>query len=285
MTKISILLFYRRLTERVSTRFQWMLNGVIAFVACCCIAGFITMLVGCRPIHAYWMQVDPVWLAENTGKFTCYDEAAYIVFIATISMITDFLVCILPMSLFLRLQMNWKRKLALVAIFGVGFFLCICGILRMAKIIETYFKSYDITWSATNVWVWTGIEAHCAVIIASFPALNHFFRSALKDSSISDRFKSLTHRRYGSRYGSGYNKTHSDTTERTDGEDTSDKQAIHVLREIHLEEYAREPKHGLDTGNHLQGMNVDKEATRKDRRAWLDEPASDDDSINQHRMK
>jgi hypothetical protein len=239
-TKISILLFYRRLTDRVSTRFQWILYGVIAFVACCCIAGFITMLVGCRPIHAYWMQVDPVWLAENTGKFTCYDEAAYIVFIATISMITDFLVCILPMSLFLRLQMYWKRKLALAAIFGVGFFLCICGILRMVKIIETYFKSYDITWSATTVWVWTGIEAHCAVIIASFPALNHFFRRALKDSSISDRLKSVTHQQYGSRYGSGYNKTHSDTTERPDGEDTSDKQAIHVLREIYLEEYARE---------------------------------------------
>jgi hypothetical protein len=96
-------------------------------------------------MEAYWMQVNPVWLAENQGKYACYDEAAYIVFIATVSMLTDFVVCILPMSLFLRLQMNWRRKLALAAIFGVGFFLCVCGILRMVKIIETYFKSYDIT--------------------------------------------------------------------------------------------------------------------------------------------
>ena len=155
----------------------------------------------------------------------------------------------------------------------------------MNNIIVTYFKSYDITWSAVTVWIWTGIEAHCAGIIASFPALNHFFRRALKDSSISDRFRSLTHRRYGSRYGSGYNKTQSHTTEHTHGEDASDKQAIHVTREIHLEEYAREPKYGFGSGEQRRGVNIDEEAMRKDRKAWLDEATSDEESIHRHRMK
>jgi hypothetical protein len=109
------------LTDRVSTKFQYILYGTIAFVLCCCVSGFITMLVGCRPLHAYWMQVNPMWLIENEGKFTCYDEGIYIVFIATVSMVTDFLVCILPMTLFFRLQMNWRRKLALALIFGIGF--------------------------------------------------------------------------------------------------------------------------------------------------------------------
>jgi hypothetical protein len=153
----------------------------------------------------------------------------------------------------------------------------------MVKIIETYYQSYDITWSAVTVWIWTGIEAHMAVIIASFPALNHFFRRALKDSSISDRFKSLTHRQYGSRYGSGYNKTQSSTTDQTRGEDASDKQAIHVTREIHLEEFAREPKQHLSGSGQRRGVNIDEEAMRKDRKAWLDEATSDDDSLHRHR--
>jgi hypothetical protein len=118
-----------------------------------------------------------------------------------------------------------------------------------------------------------------AVIIASFPALNHFFRLALKDSSISDRFKSLTHRQYGSRYGSGSNQTKSATTSHTHGEDASDKQVIHVTREIHLEEFARKPEHGLRLGDPRRGVNTDEEAKRKDRKAWVDEATSDDDSI------
>jgi hypothetical protein len=79
------------------------------------------MLVGCRPFNAYWLQVNPMWLAKNQGKFYCYDEATYIVVAATISMVTDFFVCVLPLSLFLRLKISNRQKLALAAIFGVGF--------------------------------------------------------------------------------------------------------------------------------------------------------------------
>lgn len=124
-TKISILLFYRRLTDRVSTRFQYILYGMIALVAGYSVGAFLTLLVGCRPIHAYWMQIDQLWLAENQGKFTCHNEAISTVLIATFSMVTDFIVCILPMSLFLSLRLNWRRKFALAAIFGIGF-LSVC---------------------------------------------------------------------------------------------------------------------------------------------------------------
>ena len=62
---------------------------------------------------------NPTWIAEN--KHTCYNEAHYIVFMATFSMVTDFVVCILPLSLFIKLHMHWRQKLALAAIFGAGF--------------------------------------------------------------------------------------------------------------------------------------------------------------------
>lgn len=155
----------------------------------------------------------------------------------------------------------------------------------MVKIVEAYFQSYDSTWSSVTIRIWTGIEAHVAVVIASFPALNHFFRRVLEDASISDRFKSLTHHRYGSRYGSGYNKTQSSTTDNTQGEDASDKQAIRVMREIHLEEFEREMKLGLSPGEQRRGVNIDEEAMRKDRRSWLDEATSDDDLLHRHRIE
>ena len=86
-----------------------------------CIAGLFVHFVGCRPFEAYWMQNNAEWLREHGDNFVCYNESVYIVFMATFSMVTDFLVCILPLTLFMRLHMHWRQKVALAAIFGVGF--------------------------------------------------------------------------------------------------------------------------------------------------------------------
>jgi hypothetical protein len=131
-----------------------------------------------------------------------------------------------------------------------------------------------------EVWIWTGIEAHFAVIIASLPALNHFFRKILKESSISDRFKSVTQgRRYGSRYGSGYNKTANSTLNHTEA---SDKAVIHVTQEIHLEESKRQSRRESKMSHKV---DIDEVAMKKDRRAWLDETSDDDDSLQRQAVK
>jgi hypothetical protein len=126
---------------------------------------------------------------------------------------------------------------------------------------------------------WSGIEAHFAVIIASLPALNHFFRKLFRDTNLSDRFKpSSLGRRYGSHYGSGYNKTSHRTT---DNMSTSDKAVIRVTQEVHLQEYSRDygysPK--MPSGARFDTVKAQKG------RAWLDESTSDDDSIRRHTTK
>ena len=124
------------------------------------------------------------------------------------------------------------------------------------------------------------IEAHMAVIIASLPALNHFFRKILKDTSISDRFKSVTTRgRYAPGYGSGYNKT-GNSTNADNRTDASDKAVIHVTQEIQLEESTRDSRYEHKSGH---SIGIDDKAIRRDRRAWLDGASSDeDDSIRKH---
>jgi hypothetical protein len=153
--------------------------------------------------------------------------------------------------------------------------------MRMVKMIHTFYGSYDLTWSAMPVWIWTGLEAHMAVIIASLPALNHFFRKVLRDTSISDKFKSATQRFGGAGYGSGYNKT-ANSKLGDNNTNASDKAVIHVTNEIHLEERSKDSHH---RNEHKTGHNVninDLEMSR-DRRAWLDVTSSDDDdSIKQH---
>jgi hypothetical protein len=104
-TKVSILLFYRRLTDRVMTRFQYLVYVIIIVVISGSLAGGLGLLLVCRPLSAYWLRLDPVWRAENEDTYHCGNEAHLSVAIACYAMVTDFIVCILPLSLFLRLQM------------------------------------------------------------------------------------------------------------------------------------------------------------------------------------
>ena len=121
VTKISILLFYRRLTDRISTRFRYILYATMAIITCNALTALITYLVGCQPLSATFYQSDPTWRAANKGTFKCYNEQTFVMYLSVFNVVSDFVVCILPLSLFLNLQMHWRKKVELAAIFSAGF--------------------------------------------------------------------------------------------------------------------------------------------------------------------
>ena len=121
-TKISILLFYRRLTsDTISMGFLRCVHAAIAFVVLYFVVFIIILMVNCRPFHAYWQQVDPHWSIINEGKYRCIDEEKDLVAAAVVSVIQDFIACGMPSVLFWKLTMPKRQKIALAAIFGVGF--------------------------------------------------------------------------------------------------------------------------------------------------------------------
>ncbi len=70
LTKISILLFYRRLSSgAVTPTFHWMPRGCIAFIVLTFIAFTLTTILSCRPLNAFWNQVDFEWnLTHHEGR-------------------------------------------------------------------------------------------------------------------------------------------------------------------------------------------------------------------------
>jgi hypothetical protein len=120
-TKISILLFYRRLAAgSVSNGFIYSVYGAIAFVVLYFVVFFINLFVGCRPLPAFWLQVDPVWNAKHEGDYQCINEAANLIAAASVSVVQDCLACGMPAILFWKLQMPRKQKVALGLVFGIG---------------------------------------------------------------------------------------------------------------------------------------------------------------------
>jgi hypothetical protein len=120
-TKISILLFYRRLAAGcVTKRFIYAVYAAVAFVLLYFIIFFFMLFYQCRPLNAFWKQVDYFWYDANKNNFICTDEGAVLVASAVISAIQDFIACGMPMALFRKLRIPRKQKLALGCIFAVG---------------------------------------------------------------------------------------------------------------------------------------------------------------------
>jgi hypothetical protein len=121
-TKISILLFYRRLAAgSVTNRFIYLVYAAVAFVVVYFVIFFINLFIGCRPLAAFWLQVDPFWNAQHEGQYQCINEAANLIAAASVSVVQDCLACGMPMILFWKVRIPQKQRFALGVVFGVGF--------------------------------------------------------------------------------------------------------------------------------------------------------------------
>jgi hypothetical protein len=105
----------------VTNTFRNCLYAAIAFVVLYFVIFSINLFVGCRPFNAFWNQADPFWAANHAGAYYCFDEAANLIAAATVSVLQDFIACFMPMILCWKLRIPFRQKVALGAIFGVGF--------------------------------------------------------------------------------------------------------------------------------------------------------------------
>jgi hypothetical protein len=76
---------------------------------------------------------------------------------------------------------------------------CVSSIFRIVYIYIIFYTTYDITWVAGIVWLWTGIEANLGVICASVPALKVYFQKYLSATQFGTAL--------GSSFGSTGNRT------------------------------------------------------------------------------
>jgi len=123
-TKISILLFYRRLSKNsLSTGFHWAVKTAILFVALHMITFTFTRFLACHPLNAFWNKVDIKWLqTHEEGKdYYCYNELAELLSVTSLSVLQDFLACLMPLVLFWKLHLPFQQKVALASLFLVGF--------------------------------------------------------------------------------------------------------------------------------------------------------------------
>lgn len=109
--KISVLLFYRRLSISFTKAFLWATWVGIFFNAAYGIGFVIWLCSICRPLQAYWLGFDFAWAA--THKYSCYPERISLPVSCGLSMIGDLYTTLLPLLYISSMSKSLREKAAL----------------------------------------------------------------------------------------------------------------------------------------------------------------------------
>jgi hypothetical protein len=184
LIKVSILLFFRRLGSRgVSKTFRVITWVAIGFTIASTITFFISPLVGCRPLSAYWEQSDVVKIIQG-AKFNCNDEGAAITAAGVVSTVQDVIAALLPNFIYWKARIPFRQKAALMGIFATAYGVAVFGALRTYATWVLFFETYDVSWQLWEIWNWTLLELHIGVICANVPALKVFVKRYLDIKSV-----------------------------------------------------------------------------------------------------
>ncbi|KAF2084270.1 hypothetical protein K490DRAFT_75929 [Saccharata proteae CBS 121410] len=179
MLKISICCFYLRIfPERNLRRIIWAVIGLCAGYG---IAFVLVSIFQCRPISYAWNQ----WDGEHAG--TCNNINAQGWTSAVLNIVLDLTVIILPLPFLAKLQLNKRKKVLLMLMFSLGFFITIVSILRLDALIQ-FGDTSNITWDYVSVGYWSTIELHVGIICGCLPAIRslalHFMPKIMGKSTV-----------------------------------------------------------------------------------------------------
>ncbi len=195
VVKISTLLLFARIFP--SRKFKRMLWAVGLFISTYSAIMVITMIFQCRPIERVW---NPVVKAE------CIDTSKVWILMASMNVLTDFLLLCLPLPQLWKLQMRRGTKLQLIGIFSIGslsvsphllihdparanvirvlteseYSATVVSIYRIPQLRGLSLYSYDPTWSDVEPSLWSIVEVSACTLgacaITYRPLFNWLFR-------------------------------------------------------------------------------------------------------------
>ncbi|KAI0481248.1 hypothetical protein GGR56DRAFT_688849 [Xylariaceae sp. FL0804] len=188
--KLTLFFQYFRIIEQVD-RYRRVYIGLMTIVVSWTLAQIFVMIFTCSPVAGYWdISLNP----------TCLPEVKIQTVNAIGNMITDVIVLLLPMPVVWKLSLKKAQKLALMGIFGLGFFTCVISMLRLVFMREI---GVDISYDAVAITSWSQAELTTAIICSAMPALRPLMSRIFPSLGVTARSSRGYRRQSGSNAGSG----------------------------------------------------------------------------------
>lgn len=92
-----------------------------------------------------------------------------------VTVITDFIVYILPMPTLWSLKLPIGQRISLITLFGFGGIVVVAGCMRTYWIHYVELETYDVTWEGFYLWIWAAVEVNLGVICGCAPVLKPLF--------------------------------------------------------------------------------------------------------------
>ncbi|KAH6983342.1 hypothetical protein BKA56DRAFT_615325 [Ilyonectria sp. MPI-CAGE-AT-0026] len=187
--KMAFLFFYLRIFSGPAQKVLW---GTIIFNALYGIVFCFLAAFQCTPVSFFWNG----WDGEHAGK--CLNITAIGWANASVSVALDLWMLAIPLWCVRSLNMNWKKKFGVVAMFIVGTFVTVVSIIRLQYIINLG-SSHNATYDQLDISIWSTVEINVGIMCTCMPAIRmmlvRFFpvlRSTIRDTRKSSNYKENT---------------------------------------------------------------------------------------------
>ncbi|OJK02613.1 hypothetical protein ASPACDRAFT_112756 [Aspergillus aculeatus ATCC 16872] len=151
----------------------------------------------CNPISAYWYGLE----ATNG---TCMDQRKVIIAGATISMISDFWILVLPISMLWSLKMSFSKKLRVLGILGAGGLATGFSIWRLVMMVDES-RTSDTTWFWIHCVLTGNAESGTGLTFSMIGFVDVLFAARLYQNyilcSASEKSTNATHKVNRASYG------------------------------------------------------------------------------------
>ncbi|KFZ11174.1 hypothetical protein V501_04875 [Pseudogymnoascus sp. VKM F-4519 (FW-2642)] len=159
--KVALCLSYLRILNKSNKAYRKFVWVVLITCVLGHLGGTLVLIFQCKPVRKSWLPKTPGSCLPNDTTFYA---------LAAITIIFDCIIFVLPIPLLYSLQINIRRKIALMTVFLLGLFTTICSIMRMVQII-TIAK----TGNSTMLVLWGTIEMNVGISLTCIPTLAPLF--------------------------------------------------------------------------------------------------------------
>ncbi|KAH7317763.1 phosphatidylserine decarboxylase [Rhexocercosporidium sp. MPI-PUGE-AT-0058] len=171
LVKLSVGFFLLRLATGKAHKI--FLYCILVFLVAFTLTSAGTILFSCIPIRASWDR-----MSEPGAKCFSFNTFTNIgLFNSIVNILTDVLFASLPIPIVWKLQVNMRTKISLICILSLGYFACVCSIVKTTIQVHV-FENPDAT-RHDKYTIWNALELYVGLLAASLPALRPLFKSML----------------------------------------------------------------------------------------------------------
>ncbi|KAH8904863.1 hypothetical protein BR93DRAFT_938950 [Coniochaeta sp. PMI_546] len=166
LTKVSILFFYLKVFP--GRGFRYCVYTLIGLNVCYAVVFDLLLAFQCNPIAGAWLSWDGTYHAKCISINLLGWSAA------AINIVLDLAVITLPLPELFRLSMSLRKKIQIIMMFAVGFFVTFVSIIRLRSLVE-FGNTQNVTQDYVETGYWSTIEVPVGIICACMPAVRSLF--------------------------------------------------------------------------------------------------------------